>query len=114
MLAFEYIVETSKEVLACPGVGETGQRVASIIAHDAQVIDAVAMICVVVRPEDRIDFLNSIGQQLGSQIGRGVDEDTLPGVVLDYDRYTATAVSRLRWVAFAPVIPDTRNAGGRS
>ena len=67
------------------------------------------MVCMVMRPENRVDVADVVGEQLRAQIGGGVDEYALSGIVFNYDRHARAAVARLERVAFAPVIADPRH-----
>jgi hypothetical protein len=52
------------------------------------------MIGVIMRPENGIDLVDMVSQKLAPQIGRGIDQYSLAGIVLDDDRNTATPVPR--------------------
>ena len=114
VLSFEYVIEPATQIVAGLAAGIAWQRVAAIVAHDAQIIDAVAVIGMVMRPEDRIHLADPVRQQLRAQVGRGVDQDPLSRLVLDDDRNARTPVARFVRVAFAPVVADPRHAGRRA
>ena len=69
VLAFEYVIEAAFETGHHRRARQARQRVAARIAHDAQIIDAMAVIGVVVRPQHGVDPVDPIGQKLVSQIG---------------------------------------------
>ena len=66
-------------------MGKSRYRPAAAIAQNAQIIDAMAVIGVFVRPEHRIDPINFVVQQLHSQIWRGIDQQAAAGVAFNHD-----------------------------
>ena len=111
MLPFEDVIEPPPEICTGLAAGEPGQRITPIVAHHPQIIDTMAVVCMVMRPENRVDLADVVGEQLRAQIGGGVDEYALSRIVFDYDRHARAAVARLERVAFAPVIADPRHPG---
>ena len=78
-----------------------------------QIVDAVAMIGMVVGPDHRVDVGDVGVEQLVAQVGPGVDED--PRLLrVDQDRDAAAGVPRLGGIALAPVVADPRDARGRA
>src|SRR3712207_4646421 len=78
-----------------------------------EIVDAMAVIGMIVSPDDGADVAQASVQQLFAEVRAGVDEDT--GVALaDEDGDAAAAVFRLVRVAQAPVVADARNAGRRA
>jgi hypothetical protein len=78
------------------------------MANLPQIIDAMTMIGVVVRPDHRIDAVDPGRQQLFAHIGCRVDQDArLRG--FNEQRNARAAIARLGGVARSPVIADTRN-----
>ena len=75
-----------------------------------QIIDAVAMIGMVMRPDHRIDVGHVCVEQLFAQIGAGIDEDA-GSAAFDQHRSAATAVARLGRIACPPIIADPRHPG---
>ena len=54
-------------------LGKSRDRPRAPVAQHAQIIDAVAVIGVIVRPEHRVDMADPVRQQLRAAIGGGVD-----------------------------------------
>jgi hypothetical protein len=73
------------------------------------VVDAVTVIGVIVRPNDRVHCADVGGKQLLAHVGTGVYKDA-DAVMLDEQRGAAAPVTRLRGIARAPVIADPRHA----
>src|SRR5688572_1532544 len=86
-------------------------RPLSRLAQRPQVVDSVAMIGVIVRPEHRVDPVDPGGQQLAAQVGCGVDQDPRPVVAFDDDRNAAAAIFWLCRVAQAPIVSDLGHPG---
>jgi hypothetical protein len=76
-----------------------------------QVIDAVTVVGVVVRPEDRVDLVDADRQQLLTQVGRGIDQQARSGLALDQDGDARAAIPRLGGIAQPPVVADARHSG---
>ncbi len=79
----------------------------------AQIVDAVAMVGMVVRPDNRVNPVDMRRQQLVSHIGRCVDQDPRR-LGLDDDRCAAACVARFGRIAIAPVAADPRDTRRRS
>ncbi len=84
-----------------------------------QVVDAVALVGVLMGQQDGVQPVDPGGQQLVAHVGRGIDQDhgrlersRRPGA--DQDRAPRPAVPRLGRIPDAPVVADARNAAGRS
>ncbi len=88
--------------------GITRYRSAHGVKHLPQIIDAMAVIGVIVRPNDGIERDDIGSQQLSAQIWRGIDENTCP-VMLDQKRGARAAIARIFGVAGTPVVTDARN-----
>lgn len=81
----------------------------------AKVIDAVTLVCVLVRQRHRVKTLAAGCEKLLTQVRRGVDQHgrRLPARRLstaEEDRASRPAVTRLGRIARSPVIPDARHA----
>src|SRR5690606_187386 len=93
------------------GRGEAGQRRVAREAHRPQVVDAVTMVGVVVRPEHRVDLVDAIVEELLTQVGRGIDKQPLARVAFDDNRDPCAPVLRLVGIALSPVVAEPRHAG---
>ena len=93
-LPFERIGEARSQRRERLRAGKAGHRRAARWKRLPQIVDAVAMIGMVVGPDHRVDVADAGIEQLLAQVGAGVDQDPRP-VMLDQDRDPAAAVARL-------------------
>jgi hypothetical protein len=81
-------------------------RLAPLMKKSAQIIDAMAMVGMIVRSDNGIERPNITGETLATQIGRSVDQyREAPG--FDYDRHAAAAIARIIGVTVAPIIANS-------
>ena len=111
--SLEAVSEAPAQAVECLGAGESGQRRAGMDEQRPQIIDAVAMIGMIVRPEDGIEGVQAGVEELLAKIGAGVDQDGRV-VVNDRDRGPPAPVSRLLRIAGAPVAADPGDTEGGS
>ncbi|GGD92506.1 hypothetical protein GCM10011515_10290 [Tsuneonella deserti] len=71
----------------------------------------MAMIGVVVSPEDTIDLVDRVCEELVTKIGRGVDKKPFPFAALDDDGYTCPAIAWFSGIALPPIAADSRDPG---
>jgi hypothetical protein len=83
------------------------------VVQRAHVVDAVHVVGVGVRVDDRIEPLDARLQALVAQIGRGIDQH-LRRPLLQEDRAALAPVARLVGAADRAVAADHRHAGGRA
>ena len=74
ILPGEHIAEPASQDPRGIRAGIARKRSTAAIAQHSEVIDAVSMVGVFVGPEHRVDPVDVIGEQLGAQIGRGIDQ----------------------------------------
>ena len=79
------------------------------LRNSPEIVDAVAMVCVIVRDDDAIETVDLSGQQLCPHVGSAIHEKPLRGA-FDQDGCPAPSITRFRGIADAPVIPDPRYA----
>ena len=98
--------------------GETRDRSGTTITKRPEIIDAVAMVGMIVGPEDRINTMDFIVEELGAQVRGRIDENASTGIAFQKNRHPCAAVLRLIWIAKAPVrtvfAPKPGNTGRRS
>ena len=75
----------------------------------AKLVEAVAMVGMIVGPDHRVQTVEAGVQRLLAKIRAGVDED-VGAFVADQDRSPAAAVARLAGIAAAPIIADPGHA----
>ena len=107
MLSGEHISEPLPEAAGCLGTGKPRQTRAATKAERSEIVNAMTMIGVIVRPENAIDPVDGIFQQLLSQVGRGVHQQAFSRVALDDNRNSGAAIPGFGRIAFAPVVADT-------
>ena len=113
----EHIAEAVAQGCARFGIGIALHAGMGVIGHLAEVVDAVDMIGMGMRPDHRIQRRNPCIQHLRHQIGAGIDQHTGHGTALDpvdQDRAAAAAVFRITGVAGAPIAADPRHPPGRA
>lgn len=88
------------------GRGETGDRPGAPIAQRSQIVDAVAVVRMVMRPEDGVYAIDVVGEELRSEIGWRVDQNATAGVILKEDGDAGTTVFRFAGIAQTPVYPE--------
>ena len=111
----EGVAEARDQHLGGLGVGPDRQPGAAVLGDGAQVVEAVQVIGVRVGVEDAVEEPDPGVEELGAQVGGGVDQDAGGaggGGALDEQRAAAAAVLRVRGVAVAPVAADAGDAGG--
>ena len=85
------------------------------VAQDAQVVDAVRVVGVVVRVDHAVEALDARTQELLAKVRRGVDNDRCHAFrpdLLGQDRAAPAPVLRVVGVAGPPIVADARNAHG--
>ena len=86
-------------------------------AKGPQIVDAVGVIGVGMAQKDAVEPLHAGVEQLLAQVGRSVDENGSCAAgpeALEQHRAAAAAVLRVRRIAVAPPLPDSRHAAGRA
>ena len=81
------IPETLSQSADCLGRCIARYRAAATVSHHPQIIDTVAMICMIMRPEYRVDRRYPVSQQLGTAIARSIDQKPLSSAVFDENRH---------------------------
>lgn len=98
-------------------VENVGPRVerdwAAALGDRAQLVDAVAMVGVIVGDDHRVDVANAGVEQLASKIGPAIDQQAFPAAI-DQQSAAASPVARFVGIAIAPLRSDPRNARGRA
>lgn len=109
-MTYEHIGEALLQALECERASISGDRFALTLKNGSQIVNTMAMIGMVMRPDHRVDMINSIVEKLVAQIRRCIDQ--YPGRwAFHKDRDTTPAVFRFIRVAIAPVVADPRHAG---
>ena len=93
---------------------EARQRTAAAISQRAQVIDSMAVIGMVVRPENGVDPVYPAAQELVAQVRRRVDEQSRAIIAFDNYRHARASVAWLVWIAGTPIARYARDAGRRT
>jgi len=109
-MPFENIGKTLLQTPERERAGIGRNRLARSLENRPQIIDAVAMIGMVMRPDHRVDMINAIVEKLVAQIGRRIDQYS-GGWAFHKDRDAASAVFWFLRIAIAPVIADAWHAG---
>jgi hypothetical protein len=78
----------------------------------AQIVDAMALIGVVMSPDHRVDALDLGGKKLGAQIGLRVDQDGF-SPILHQDRAPSAPVARVVGIGRTPVSKPAVAAAAR-
>jgi len=89
------------------GIG--GYRLTLLLENGPEIIDAVTMIGMIMRPDYGIDPVDTIVEKLVAQIGRGIHQYSRSRAFYQ-DRDTASPVLRLIRITITPVIADTGHA----
>jgi hypothetical protein len=76
-----------------------------------KIVDSMAMIGMIMSPDDRVDIADPGVQELLSKIGPGVDEDP-HAFMLDEDGHAPPPVLGFCRIALAPIVADPRDARG--
>ena len=111
----EDVGEAGHQELGGVGVGPDRQAGAAVLHDGAEVVDAVDVVGVRVGEGDAVEEAGVGGEELGAQVGGGVDEGAggaRRGGALEEEGAAAAAVLRVRRVAVAPVAADAGDAGG--
>ncbi len=87
-----------------------GNRPTKAMGELPQVVDTVAMIGMIVRDDDVVDFSDIGLKQLVPQVGPAIDQEPLSFAV-DQDRGSGAPVPRLGRVAVTPVVADAGHPG---
>jgi hypothetical protein len=69
----------------------------------------MAMVGMIVRPEHRVEIAYKRIEKLLAQVGTGIDKDRR-GLVKERYGSPPASISRIRWIAFAPVMADPGDA----
>src|SRR3990167_6341814 len=71
----------------------------------------MAVIGVIVRPENAVDPVDVVVEQLLPEVGRCIDEQPGSVIALKHNGNARTAIARFGRIAGAPVIANARNPG---
>ena len=113
----EAIGEARAEQLAGGRVEIDVDAATPVERHQAQIVDAVHVIGMVVGVEHAIDPTDAGVEQLLAEVGRGVDQDrgvAARAVAFDQQRAAPAPILRVGGIARAPMIADPRHAAGRA
>ena len=108
--AGERIAEALLQALDDVGAGVQRDRRLAALGDRAKLVDAVAMVGMVVGDDQRVDVADVGVEQLLAKVGPAVDQQALAGA-FDQQRGAKPAVARLSGVAGAPVVADPGHAG---
>src|SRR4051812_7852612 len=113
----------ARRVPGAKGIAEAGLQLRQRVCHrigsqrtiddaiqDANVVEPGDMVGMRMRIEDSVDTGDPAGQQLSSQIRRGIDQKSLFFFAFDDDRGTRTAIAMLPRIAGTPVACPIRSA----
>src|SRR5215475_4241401 len=81
------------------------------MVEGAQLVDAMAVVGMVVGIEDGVEARDASVEELLPQVRRRVDEDSR-AALLHQHGYAPPPVARIGWIAIAPVSVDQRHASG--
>ncbi len=99
-------------------VGPYRTRVAAVDIEDAQLVDAMGVVGMLMGAEHGIERVDAARQHLLAQIRRGIDQDARCArpcpAALEQQRAAQAPVARLLGIAGAPLIADARHAARRS
>lgn len=110
--ACERVAETASQRVKHIGSSVKGHRSVAL-RNRPKLIDAVAMVGVIMGNDNGIHFSDTGSQKLRPDVRPTIDEEPF-SIAFQQQAAAQTAISRLIWIAFAPVGSDPGDTGRRA